>query len=426
MKLEKYEDKSKKKRKIVIISISLIVLISVSFLLYKTFASFTESAEFPMMNGKVDYFGNSDIYFAFYKDKEKLDVMPTKDNSDGLIFSHGECDNGATVVWDEETWSPLIKNLKKAKTKCSLYFAEQKYIKFGGVDIPIVRYAGNDPNNYVRFNNEIWRIIGLVNIKTENGIEQRIKIIRQNRIEGQKDFGNYAWDKLTDYTNNWTASSLKDMLNGIYYESGIGECYTGQCGYISKKSTCDFSIGTNLPKGLDETARNMIDKEVIWTLGSWNTSDIGTSLIYEKERGTFVYKERPTEWSTVTDIGEKHNGIGLMYPSDYGFATNGGSLGRIMCFEETLEKGNYKKECGNENWLKPYSGDYYTLFAMSFDYYHISYINFNGYVGPGGIPDRASMILPTIYLKTSVKITDNPQSNKDYGTIDNPFILSLD
>ena len=67
MKLEKYEDKSKKKRKAILISISVIVLVSISLLLYKTFASFTESAEFPMMNGKVDYFGNSDVYFAFYK-----------------------------------------------------------------------------------------------------------------------------------------------------------------------------------------------------------------------------------------------------------------------------------------------------------------------------------------------------------------------
>ncbi len=56
MKLEKYVDKESKRKKFILISISVIVLISVSLLLYKTFASFTESAEFPMMNGKVDYF----------------------------------------------------------------------------------------------------------------------------------------------------------------------------------------------------------------------------------------------------------------------------------------------------------------------------------------------------------------------------------
>ncbi len=55
------------------------------------------------------------------------------------------------------------------------------------------------------FNNEIWRIIGLVNVKTNNGIEQRLKIIRNN-IEGQKDFGKYSWD----YKLNENGSSISD------------------------------------------------------------------------------------------------------------------------------------------------------------------------------------------------------------------------
>ena len=39
-------------------------------------------------------------------------------------------------------------------------------------------------------------------------------------------------------------------------------------------------------------------------------------MLYEKERGTTVYSERPTKWTGK---------IGLMYPSDYGYATSGGS-----------------------------------------------------------------------------------------------------
>ena len=146
MKLEKYVDKSKKKRKTILISIGVIVLISVSLILYKTFASFSEEVEFPMMKGKVDYFGNSDIYFAFYKGNEKLDEMPSKENSEGLVYIDGECDNGAEIEWNSEEWAPLIKNLSKSKTKCTLYFND-KYIdrELNGADpelgnklIPIV------------------------------------------------------------------------------------------------------------------------------------------------------------------------------------------------------------------------------------------------------------------------------------------------
>ena len=104
MKLEKYEDKNIKRRKVILMSISAIVLISFSFLLYKTFASFTESAEFSIMKGKVDYFGNSDIYFVFYEGDEQLDEMPQKDNAENLVFANGECDNEASIVWDSEAW----------------------------------------------------------------------------------------------------------------------------------------------------------------------------------------------------------------------------------------------------------------------------------------------------------------------------------
>ena len=102
MKLEKYVDKSVKRRKTILISISVIVLISVSFLLYKTFAVFTENVEFPMMKGKVDYFGNSDIYFVFYKYGELVEEMPLKDNVDNIGFDHAECDNEASIIWNEE------------------------------------------------------------------------------------------------------------------------------------------------------------------------------------------------------------------------------------------------------------------------------------------------------------------------------------
>ena len=171
MKLEKYEDKRKKNRKLILISISVIVLISVSLLLYKTFASFTESAEFPIMNGKVDYFGNSDIYFVFYKNNELTEEMPTKDNKENLVFEHGECDNGASIEWNYEEWSPLVKNLKSLKTKCSLYF-EERYTE------KILR--GTDPV----LGNKLIPIV----INEENG-----KVTRANEKEKWYDYEAQKW-----------------------------------------------------------------------------------------------------------------------------------------------------------------------------------------------------------------------------------------
>ncbi len=444
MKLEKYEDKSKKKRKIVLISISVIVLISVSFLLYKTFASFTESVEFQVMNGKVDYFGNSDIYFAFYQGDKELEEMPEKDNEDNLVFSHGECDNGANVEWDSEEWAPLVINLKNSKTKCSLYF--NRPIELGKDILPVengdglyavthdnleelssewnkteYRFAGVNPNNYVRFNNEIWRIIGLVNVKTESGnIEQRIKIIRQDGIEGQKDFGAYSWDFNQDnkISNDWTNGQLKDMLNGIYYESTIGDCYQE----IKTKTNCDFTGNGDLPKGFNKTARKMIDSEIIWNLGGWNGNHAAASadMIYEKERGTTVFNSdsisRPIEWSKTTDIGNKKNGVALMYASDYGYAV--GREVRSDCLIKSLSDYN-KNNCNTNNWLYT-KKETRLLMPQSSDSSNIFLINSAGYVYSSfWASDRMPVVWPVIYLTSNTKITWGT------GELNSPFTVSL-
>ncbi len=443
MKLEKYVDNSRKKRKILLISISVIVLISASFLLYKTFAFFTESAEFPIMNGKVDYFGNSDIYFVFYQGDKELDEMPQKDNKENLVFDHGTCDNGASIIWDGEAWGPMVKNLSKSKTKCSLYFMEKKSILLGGNEVNIVesgdglyavshenleelgqewnkteyRYAGSNPNNYLRFNNEIWRIIGLVNVKTTSGVEQRIKIIRLNKTTGQEDFGTYSWHELS---NDWTQSSLKNMLNGIYYESESGYC--SKYFYTSDPITCDFS-----KNGINDNARNMIDSDVIWNIGGLDDTYYLTSVFYEKERGTDMGldNEYPSEWAKENDK-DYHNGIGLMYPSDYGYAV-GGDL-RNTCLAKTLDEYDY---CTASNWLyylyNEEESNTWTMTPYIIDTDHVHSIS---WIDEGALEIEELFTLvpfenyvdPTLYLKSSIKIESDSSNN--YGSIDNPFRLT--
>ena len=283
------------------------------------------------------------------------------------------------------------------------------------------RYAGVNPNNYVRFNNEIWRIIGLVNVKTENGVEQRVKIIRQDGIEGQKEIGKYYWDTST---NDWTKATLKNMLNGIYYESTSGDCYKSQSEGSVTKSTCDFNSGTELPKGLNNISRTMVDKEIIWNLGGWNNGAISSNQFYEKERNILTSQDKSTmeyyssEWSKETDIGEKYNGIGLMYPSDYGYAV-GGEI-RANCLIKNLS--NYTDDCVTSDWLKS-NDSFWTLTPYLSDYRNVFRIISDGNINYYGNVFGANIVWPTLYLKSSVKILENQQLDLEYGTVDNPFQL---
>ena len=321
------------------------------------------------------------------------------------------CKNGLYKVEHND-----LEELDKAWNKTEYRFAGVNYTSSS---TPYV-------HNYVEFNNEIWRIIGLVNVKVGDNVEQRVKIVRTDGVKEQKTFGNYAWDRPSGYSNNWTTSKLKDMLNGIYYESGTGECYTGNNGSTVSENTCDFNTGTDLPKGLDDIARSMIDKEVIWNIGGSKPYDnVTVKMFYERERGTSTGSSNtyPAEWSSTTDVGEKYNGIGLIYPSDYGYATNGGSIGRETCFAKELynwdsTSGNYKSECGGTDWLKPTS-ILWTLSPRSSNYRSAFYVGSSGSVSYNNYVHYALGVWLVGYLTKNVKIISGE------GTMDSPYQLQL-
>ncbi len=411
-----------------------------------------------MMKGKVDYFGNSDIYFAFYKGDEQLDEMPQKDNEENLVFDHGECDNGASIEWNREEWGPVVKNLSKSKTKCTLYFKEKipslnaiEFIKnisktdninlaydgkesLGelGTEDNNLRYIGGNPNNYVSFNDEIWRIIGVMKVETVDGkIEERIKIIRQNEINGQENFSSYLWnfkDFDIDNVNNWSDASLMEILNGIYYNNLDGKCYYDM---NFEEKNCNFKSG--LLKGINFESRSLIDKNIKWKLGGIsmdNMYDMTTLQYYNAERettndGNIQYPD----WD-ITDNPNYHNGIGLLYVSDVGYATGGNN--KNLCLSNSL--GLYYQNCSYENnWLIPKNYDdnyesYWTITPLSTDSENVfailpfSDLNINsGFIDVYSIYYVENSVLPVVYLNNNVEI--ELDSNTNYGSIDNPFRL---
>ena len=205
-----------------------------------------------------------------------------------------------------------------------------------------IRYIGADPNNYVYFNCsdysnqsdstcEKWRIIGVFKnmTKSDGTKEDLVKIIRDDSI------GNYSWDSSDRSTNSgagvndWTNADAMKLLNSgydsetvggsLYWNAKSGTCYYS---YNNATTSCDFT-STGLKNDL---TRNAIES-VVWNLGgtaSYTSASNGLARHwYRYERGTTVYSGRPTTWTGK---------VGLMYPSDYGYATSGGSTtNRAAC-----------------------------------------------------------------------------------------------
>ena len=333
-----------------------------------------------------------------------------------------------------ETIEIYGKEIPIATCENGLYKVEHDDIRYADNSwvTPEYRYAGvsyvddsiDYVHNYVEFNNELWRIIGLVNVKTDFTVEQRLKIVRTDGIEGQNDF--YTATSIGQppfifgESNDWTTSSLKNMLNGIYYESQNGECSADYA------DTCDFSNGP--VKGLDDTAKSMIDSDVIWSINEVDESfdiehlNFGTThRWYEYERAE-TSSEKPYEWTKENDE-TYHNGVGLINPSDYGYATSGGTIGRD-CIDSPIYNWyhNGETECIDNDWLKPIDkeDEYYEIWTMIPSSEDIIFTIFSD----GEVYKQNNYyncaVWPVVYLNEGVTITDGD------GSFTNPFKLSVE
>ena len=197
------------------------------------------------------------------------------------------------------------------------------------------------------------------------------------------------------------------LNSGAYYNRTSGECPYGQNGTTT---SCDFSNN-----GLTEEAKTIIGNAV-WNLGGTenytSSSDGLTSQWYGYERGTEVYSGRLPAWT-----GQ----IGLMYPSDYGYATSGGSTtNRDMCLTTELWSWNNLNDCYSNDWLYQ-SGpdDQWALTPFSGDSSNVIRVNSSGSVYRSYTTNESYVVFSALYLSSNAKITDGD------GSHDKPFTLSL-
>ncbi len=124
MKLEKFQEKKPKQKGIIIGSIVLFILITV-IVVYRSFALFEEKQEFDVIKGSVPN-QNYDLMLSFQVEDENgnqtlSNTIPSDHNYEVSII----CNNGASGLWNAEEWAPMIQNLTKTRTKCTLLFTKK-------------------------------------------------------------------------------------------------------------------------------------------------------------------------------------------------------------------------------------------------------------------------------------------------------------
>ena len=293
-----------------------------------------------------------------------------------------------------------------------------------GSEIPAVtdyRYYGPSPNNYVCLDMEggstcpdkhLYRIIGSIYEEKEN--TNRIKVIKATPLTDGTTKG-FSWDYTSSgsYSNIWATITSGNYSNSLTSGSQLmkllnsGTWWNGTSGSYYNNSTTATTVNFTNYK-LSDKAKSYITTSRYY-LGGYNTSSgVMTNQFYAYERGTTRYDtNRPLYWDGM---------VGLMYPSDFGYAAGN------TCVTGT-DPYNYDGGCKNKDWLwmttssdytnnrewlmSPYSGTSRSAFRVSS----------SGFVNYGGV-GNASSARPVFYLKADTNIKSGN------GTSSNPYILS--
>ena len=274
-----------------------------------------------------------------------------------------------------------------------------------------LRYAGLNVNNYICLDNQkegtcstsslLFRIIGLFDEDTSNddknssGIKKVLKIIDTNNYGGTNG---KVWN--SSYFNKWSSASLKTELNGTYLTTLLG---------IS-------NVNSKLSSAI-ATAK--------WHLGGVNNI---TNSIYNYEIITTEnwYKAERAPYYTATNLSQNlhqnlYSGnpefvyakVGLMYPSDYGYATIGGSTtNRSSCIAVPLYKWNYPySDCYKNNWIFNSQNSFinykeWLISPTGYDRNSSSTISYDGSVHGESYSTNdigtAGTVRPVIYLDSSL------------------------
>ena len=288
-----------------------------------------------------------------------------------------------------------------------------------GSEIPAVtdyRYYGPNPNNYICLDMEgqstcpdkhLYRIIGSIYEEKEN--TNRIKVIKATRLtDGTTN--RFSWDYTSSgsYNNIWATITSGNYSNSLTSGSQLmkllnsGAWWNGTSGSYYNNSTTATTVNFTNYK-LSDKAKSYITTSRYY-LGGYNSNPPLTNEMYGYERGTLRYNtDRPLYWEGM---------VGLMYPSDYGYASGNTCIMNIKL-------NNYDGECKNKDWLwmnnsSNYSNGFEWLISS------LGEVVFTA-LSSGSVKTfyvkKGASVRPTFYLTSTTSIISGT------GTMDDPYII---
>ena len=279
------------------------------------------------------------------------------------------------------------------------------------------RYIGANVNNWVRFNNDMYRIIGVFDDNSHGQTGQYlVKLIAADTLTaaswGATNRAS-AYTTYSTYNNNWKTANANILLNEYFLNATDTSTTYKSCSdwtyFFSnnnyKTKDCSNIVGYGIQTA---NLRNYI-QPVTWYLKGYNSNSYSKQNFYTCERSDTTTISNCTSGNSggyATKVENKS--IGLMYVSDYLYASG--------YYASTNTAQASQQYYGQQNWL--YNGYEWTMTPVGSG----STFSFN--VHDGGVYHSNAgtpyALRPTFYLKANVMYESGT------GSFSDPYIISCD
>ncbi|MCI9585228.1 MAG: hypothetical protein HFH45_01160 [Bacilli bacterium] len=264
-------------------------------------------------------------------------------------------------------------------------------------------YKGSNPNNYITFNEESWRILSL----DEKG---NLKIVRSEYLNG------IAWDEYNTRNNTtstycsnttyptcnaWAATSNLVGTPSTFTLYAPNGGATGATSMFSGTVRVDASLNTYLNNdyynSLNETAKKAIELHIFAVGTPGNSTDTETLA-------TDIAQEQLYQWKGK---------VGLINITEILRTSTGNSCNTLKASHCS---NNTTGTCKNNNWL--WTGNEFTISPYPNDDRYLVWNAGDGGCIYTGSTEAKYQSRPAVYLKSDIYL-------KGIGTKDNPFTINF-
>ena len=278
-------------------------------------------------------------------------------------------------------------------------------VKANAVNENGYRYEGSDPNNYIQMEKtdgttEMWRIVGLFpdGVNGENVI--RVRKVKSEIAAYDNGGHTTAYFNNTSNTNNKLLACSDAISNKNYIAAPLPSgtpCSSCKSYWPNATlyNTLKSPYATN-------NYKNTVNYKIY--LGTSTTRSKTVSEWYSHERST-------TAGGDANGVTEFIGSVGLIYPSDYGYAALA-----TNCTRET-NLGSYTTDGCLDNWLYQGNANFQWLISPVFSSSGYSYyITSSGFISGLNVDNHLPEYSPVMALKADVVVTGS-------GTASDPYVM---